>query len=96
MATQRLTASRRTAICIETPAGLIRITSMGGKKLEIVLPEGMTANIGEDRSFATAKWIERRSDDGKTLAKFRILTPVLAPDGSLIGLDAPTVRRLAL
>ncbi len=94
MATQRLTASRKVAICIETPAGLIRIWSAGGKKLEIVLPEGMVANVGEDRSYAHAKWIEKR--EGRVLAKFRILTPVLAPDGSLIGLEAPTVKRLAL
>lgn len=94
MATQRLTASRKVAICIETPAGLIQIWSAGGKKLKIVMPEGMVANIGEERSYANARWIERR--DGKVVAKYKILTPVLSPDGALIGLQVPTVKRLAL
>lgn len=94
MATQRLTASRKIAICIETPLGMIRIWSAGGKKLEIILPDGLVANVGEERSLAQAKWVERR--EGKLFAKFAILTPVVGEDGALIGLDAPTVKRLRM
>jgi len=94
MKQQRLTVSRKTPVTIETPAGMIEIWSAGGKKLEIIMPPCMTANVGEDRSWASARWIEKR--DGKVIPKFRILTPVIGPDGSLTGLDMPVVKRLAM
>lgn len=82
-------------IVIETPLGLIVMNRMkeDPRKVQIGLPEGMNAYIGEDRALKEARFIEK-DELGRLQPKFGMLTPVTDESGELSDVTAPEVLKL--
>lgn len=76
-------------VVIETPEGLIRIRRGSQKHhIEIELPKGMSAWVGESRALEHARFVEKK--DGAIVPTFDLLAPKME-DGALVGVQRPSV-----
>jgi len=84
-------------IVIETPMGFIHIREIKVKdgrgrkhrRVEMLLPPGLTANRGEERAKQSARFVEM-AEDGRVRPKYEVLVPELDHEGNLVGVKMPT------
>lgn len=93
MRKQSLTLRRNTPITIETPEGLLRITLVDRKKVEIELPTAMRAYVGDPRALENARFLAI-DDTGKLTPTYDLLVPILGDDGELMGVEPRKARRI--
>lgn len=93
---QLLNISRDKPVVIETPLGYIRITQSRGHRNRIMLdlPNGLVANVGNERSAHDAKFLET-DENGIVRPKHTVLISQIAEDGSIDGVAGADVLRIS-
>ncbi len=87
MRTQHLEVKRDIPVVIEHPAGFIEIVRTASKRIEVRLPDGVSAWHGMDRAQLHAKYL--KVEDGKVVPAYELLQPQIGPDGELVGIQTP-------
>jgi len=80
-------------VVVETPLGFMVVRwAKQGKKVEIELPEGLTAHLGMARAVQAAVFVE--PGDSGPRPKYNFLIPRLNPGGDLAGVKV--LQRLVI
>lgn len=94
MRRQVMEIRKNKALCIATPAGIIRIRrGEVPHKLLFELPDGIVVDHNEERSVVNSRFFFR-NEMGELVPTFRVLTPKIDVNGVLLGVETPRVRQM--